>query len=808
MATTLDPRDRAVVNYEEPPIKPPPVLAVGPLAWMRENLFKSTFDTILTFVSLLALIGLIVSLFQWAISQANWLVITNNLRLFMVGTMPPDTVWRINWAARFCAFVVGVTVMAYTRVSRPLLIGIGVVLALLFVVPLIVRATVPPATAYVAAGSTSIVSGTVSEKPQPQVAFIGQAGDAISIAYAEVNNDRALAQIAGFDDRAANALVNSAHNRLDDEQERVELQYRLDHALLTDVQRQDLTTQLNSLTIPDPVTDTYQLNQTSTAVAILDGATQETLASATLDPSSPPLTFALPHDGWYILQKTTTDDSGAALLATTGIYPLHEVDFTRSAPGGGSQSIAQFVRLTDGYTTEALRPTADGQPIPMKVITDNQFLGARSFGDYLYLYVAPFFNSLSFASLQLVLLGVLGYAAGIGLMRILPPVSQAPAERGDQRKRVRGTVTWLWVIWLIALFVLAYGIAGLDAIGVGLLISRFVWVGWMYFTGMNLDRAWGRSLLALVTLIGLIQSVIGDGILDKLKSGDPGALIIPVISTVIWLLVGLTAARMGRGQADRWRDPLRLRALVIAAVAWLILLVAPPLLLNAAGTTQDVLPVADTRRWGGFLLTALLTIVGILASFPLGVLLALGRRSTLPVVRWTSIFYIELVRGVPLITILFMAQLLVPLVNPALVNVDNVFRAMVGITLFSAAYLAENVRGGLQAIPHGQEEAAKALGLNSYQITLFILLPQALRIVIPALVGQAIALFKDTSLVALVGLIDLTGIAQTVISQTEYLGLQREVYLFIAIIYFVFSYLMAWISRRIEASGSGAARQV
>ncbi|MBK8023943.1 MAG: amino acid ABC transporter permease [Chloroflexi bacterium] len=220
------------------------------------------------------------------------------------------------------------------------------------------------------------------------------------------------------------------------------------------------------------------------------------------------------------------------------------------------------------------------------------------------------------------------------------------------------------------------------------------------------------------------------------------------------------------------------------------------------------LPFTDTRRWGGLLLTIMLTMVGILASFPLGVLLALGRRSTLPVVRTASTLYIEFVRGVPLITVLFMAQLLVPLINPSLAEVDNVFRAMVGILLFSAAYLAENVRGGLQAVPPGQEEAAKALGLAGWQVTLLITLPQALRYVIPALVGQFISLFKDTSLVAIVGLVDLTGIARTTVAQTEFLGLYREVYLFIGIIYFVFSYVMAAISRRLEASGSGAARRV
>jgi general L-amino acid transport system permease protein len=196
----------------------------------------------------------------------------------------------------------------------------------------------------------------------------------------------------------------------------------------------------------------------------------------------------------------------------------------------------------------------------------------------------------------------------------------------------------------------------------------------------------------------------------------------------------------------------------------------------------------------------LLTIVGIVFSFPIGVLLALGRRSNLPVVRWFSIGYIELVRGVPLISILFMAQLMLPLFLPANMTVDRVLRAMVGITLFSAAYLAENVRGGLQAIPKGQFEAAFALGLGSAQTMIFIILPQALRLIIPILVGQFISLFKDTSLVSIVGLLDLVGIGKTVLAQPEFLGLQREVYAFISLLYWVLSYAMSYMSQRLEVS--------
>ncbi len=224
------------------------------------------------------------------------------------------------------------------------------------------------------------------------------------------------------------------------------------------------------------------------------------------------------------------------------------------------------------------------------------------------------------------------------------------------------------------------------------------------------------------------------------------------------------------------------------------------LIMSGLGDENPFLPSVGTNLWGGLLLTMLLTIVGIAISFPLGVLLALGRRSDLPIIRWASVAYIELIRGVPLITLLFMAQLMLPLFLPANVSIDRVLRAQVGIILFSAAYLAENVRGGLQAIPKGQFEASYALGLSGVQTTLLIILPQALRIAIPVLVGQFIGLLKDTSLVAIVGLFDLLGIAKTVLAQPEFLGLQREVYAFISVFYWLLSYGMSYISQRLESA--------
>jgi general L-amino acid transport system permease protein len=287
---------------------------------------------------------------------------------------------------------------------------------------------------------------------------------------------------------------------------------------------------------------------------------------------------------------------------------------------------------------------------------------------------------------------------------------------------------------------------------------------------------------------------------------------------------------------------------------------------QASGPLQEV----RTAAWGGFLLTVIITVFGIVLSFPLGVLLALGRRSqsrgvpylwlwglvlltlywlffgfpfepttlNIPLIFrdppvWTitlspvayaalqafivigscwligfylggnliktfSILFIELIRGVPFITILFMANIMIPIFLPREVEIDNLVRVMVGVIIFTAAYLAEDVRGGLQSIPKGQYEAAAAVGLSSFDATRLIILPQALRAVIPALVGGFIGLFKDTSLVAIVGLFDLLRIAQAVIAQPEWLGLQRETYFFACVVFWVFCFLMSRASLQIE----------
>jgi general L-amino acid transport system permease protein len=206
-------------------------------------------------------------------------------------------------------------------------------------------------------------------------------------------------------------------------------------------------------------------------------------------------------------------------------------------------------------------------------------------------------------------------------------------------------------------------------------------------------------------------------------------------------------------------------------------------------------------QWGGLLLTLTLAVAGIAASFPFGVALALGRRSSLPAIRVVSVIYIELFRGVPLVTVLFMGDLLLGFfLPPGSDKPQAVTRALVAFVLFTSAYIAEIVRGGLQSVPRGQVEAAHALGLSVTRTTALIVLPQALRAVIPAIVGQFISLFKDTSLVATIGLFELLGVAQTVTKQPDFLGqgLQAETLVFASLVYWVGAYWMSRASQRLE----------
>ncbi len=211
-----------------------------------------------------------------------------------------------------------------------------------------------------------------------------------------------------------------------------------------------------------------------------------------------------------------------------------------------------------------------------------------------------------------------------------------------------------------------------------------------------------------------------------------------------------------------------------------------------------LLPVVETHQWGGLLLTLIIASVGILISFPIGVVLALGRQSDLRVIKLFSTLFIEFIRAVPLITILFMASFVLPLFLESGTNFDKLLRALIGIALFQAAYFAEVVRGGLQAIPKGQYEAADAVGLSYFQKNALIILPQALKISIPNIVGSSISLFKDTTLVLIIGLMDMLAMVNMTSQDIYWLGRETEGYVFVTIVFWVILYSMSRYSRKLE----------
>jgi general L-amino acid transport system permease protein len=263
-------------------------------------------------------------------------------------------------------------------------------------------------------------------------------------------------------------------------------------------------------------------------------------------------------------------------------------------------------------------------------------------------------------------------------------------------------------------------------------------------------------------------------------------------------------------EPERWRIDLAFALLVLLALPLLVPGVRnrkPPavLLLTVYPVVAFLLfhggpgmGVVETAKWGGLFLTLVVAGVGIAVSFPVGILLALGRRSRMPVIKALSVAFIELVRGVPLITVLFMASVMLPLFLPEGVTVDKLLRALVGIALFYAAYMAEVVRGGLQAIPQSQYDAAVALGFGRRRTLYLVILPQALRHVIPGVVGVFIALLKDTTLVLIIGLFDLLGIVQAAVSDPQWIGYNVEGYVFAGLGFWLFCFALSRLSQALE----------
>ena len=320
------------------------------------------------------------------------------------------------------------------------------------------------------------------------------------------------------------------------------------------------------------------------------------------------------------------------------------------------------------------------------------------------------------------------------------------------------------------------------------------------------------TLVCLWALWRIIPPVLEWALIDATWSGEGrdachagGACWVFVRARIGQFIYGFYPEEM------RWR--VNLAALLLAAATvplmlpktpakgWWALgafLLYPPVCLVLLVGGVLGLPYVETRLWGGLMLTTFMAVFGGLIAVPLAIALALGRQAQLPAIRIVAVTFIEFWRGVPIITVIFLASVLLPLILPTGVTVDKLVRALVGLALVVSAYMAEVVRGGLQAVPKGQYEAAAALGLNYWRATAFIVLPQALRLVIPGLVNEFIALFKNTTLVLIVSLFDLLGIVHAALADPKWVGLTAEAYTFAGVVFWLVCFSLSRYSLSLE----------
>jgi len=335
-------------------------------------------------------------------------------------------------------------------------------------------------------------------------------------------------------------------------------------------------------------------------------------------------------------------------------------------------------------------------------------------------------------------------------------------------------------------------------------------IGWLRG---NLFNSWFNSLLTIAVLILLWQIVppfFSWAFIDSVWNTPAEAC--RDIEGACWSIIPQNISFILFGffpDGDQWRPGLAMAlmlGLVIFSrnrkhwkkslgVYWTIgLIVMGTLMYGGVFGMQ----VVETARWSGLPLTFMLALFGMVAAYPLGVFLALGRQSRMPAIKTLCVVYIEMIRGVPLISLLFMSSVMFPLFLPEGVTIDKVLRAQVAIILFTAAYIAEVVRGGLQAMPRGQFEAADSIGLNYSQTMRLIILPQALKIVIPPSVGILLSAFKDTSLVVIIALYDVLKTTKVTLSNPKWTGYSTEAYIFLAVLYFICCYAMSNYSRKLE----------
>ena len=340
----------------------------------------------------------------------------------------------------------------------------------------------------------------------------------------------------------------------------------------------------------------------------------------------------------------------------------------------------------------------------------------------------------------------------------------------------------------------------------------------------NLFSSVGNTLmtvLAVALIFVVVPPIVNWTILDAVWSGDTRDACLGEGKGACWPFISARSDQLIYGQytaVERWRVDIvyligalglawllipRLPGKLFAGIGMVTIFPLAAYLLLSGGVFE--LPIVPTERWGGLLLTLIISVVGIAVSLPIGILLALGRRSNLPIVRILCVCFIEFVRGVPLITLLFMAANVLPLFMPQGVSLDKLLRALIVISLFSAAYMAEVIRGGLQALPRGQTEAAAALGLGYWRTTFLIILPQAMKISLPSIVSSCISLLKDTALISTIGFFDFLQVIKSGNADPAWSApnVAFTGYLFAALVYWTLCFGMSRYSAYLESTVAG-----
>mgnify|MGYP000609613141 FL=1 len=331
----------------------------------------------------------------------------------------------------------------------------------------------------------------------------------------------------------------------------------------------------------------------------------------------------------------------------------------------------------------------------------------------------------------------------------------------------------------------------------------------------NINSNWFNAVLSLLIIFVLIQNIppllnwlfFDANFVGETKEECTG-------SGACWIFIKIWFPRFIYGlypNAEIWRINLTflmLIALVISGffvppkikkyIIIFLLFIFPFIAINLISGGNFGLEWVETTAWGGLSLTFIISIFALLFCFPVGMFLALGRRSSAPVIRYSSIGFIEFWRGVPLITVLFMASVMMPMFLPDGTYMDKLVRVIIAITLFEAAYMAEVIRGGLQALPRGQYDAGKSLGMGYWRMHLLVILPQALKLVIPGIANTFLALVKDTPLILVVGLLELVGMIDMAKSNPDWLGFATEGYIFAGIVFWIICFNMSRYSQRLE----------